>query len=86
MAAETYTRLFEEEIARRLRRSVLPYTDLVSRDIHIACGGYPGPGHHMPQCCQAMYNMMRGNDEIISAPPSGKGAYVKVRYYKQNHI
>lgn len=46
---------------------------------------YPGPNHRMPQCCDAMYKMMAGDDEVLSAPPSGKGAYVMVRYYKRNH-
>lgn len=81
----TYTELFKEKIAEKIYGMILPYKDILSRDIHMECGGYPGPKHHMPQCCDAMYQMMAGDDEIISAPPSGKGAYVKVRYYKRNH-
>lgn len=81
----TYTDIFMEKIAEKLNGMILPYKDIVSRDIHIECGGYPGPNHRMPQCCDAMYKMMAGDDEVLSAPPSGKGAYVKVRYYKRNH-
>ena len=81
----TYTEIFESKIAEKLKGMILPYKDILSRDIHIECGGYPGPNHHMPQCCTAMYNMMSGDDEVLSAPPSGKGAYVKIRYYKRNH-
>lgn len=81
----SYTKVFEEKVSQELNNMLLPYIDLISRDIHISCGGYPGPKHHMPQCCQAMYNMMRGDDMVLSAPPSRKGAYVTVRYFKRNH-
>ena len=81
----TYTELFEAEIGQKLSTMILPYKDIVSGELHREVGGYPSSSHHMPQCCQAMYNMMAGDDEILSAPPSGKGAYVKVRYYKRNH-
>ena len=81
----TYTELFEAELRRKPDHMILPYKDIVSGELHREVGGYPARSHHMPQCCQAMYNMMAGDDEVLEAPPSGKGAYVKVRYYKKNH-
>ena len=80
-----YRDLFEEEISRRIAAMAGESVDLVSRDIHIACGGYPGKHHRMPQCCEAMYRLMAGDDQVLNAPASGKGAYVTVRYYKRNH-
>lgn len=40
----------------------------------------------MPECCQAMYNLMCNDDQIISSPPKGKGASLTIRYYKKNHM
>ena len=57
------------------------YIDIVSGDVHRKLGGYPGTNHRMPICCDAMYERMKPGDEIIEAPPKGKGATVKVRYY-----
>lgn len=57
------------------------YIDIVSGDVHRKLGGYPGTNHRMPICCDAMYELMKPGDEIIEAPPKGKGATVKVRYY-----
>jgi 5-methylcytosine-specific restriction protein A len=34
----------------------------------------------MPMCCQAMYKLKRASDEIVSAPPKGKGASLTIRY------
>ena len=57
------------------------YIDIVSGDVHRKLGGYPNRNHAMPTCCDAMYELMKPGDEIIEAPPKGKGATVKVRYY-----
>lgn len=57
------------------------YIDIVSGDVHRKLGGYPSTNHAMPTCCDAMYELMKPGDEIIEAPPKGKGATVKVRYY-----
>ena len=57
------------------------FIDIVSGDVHRKLGGYPGTYHRMPICCDAMYELMKPGDEIIEAPPKGKGATVKVRYY-----
>ncbi len=52
-----------------------------SGDLHRAMGGYPGPNHRMPMCCNVMYaEMVEGVDELLSAPPSGQGASVAIKY------
>ncbi|SDH83380.1 5-methylcytosine-specific restriction enzyme A [Pseudobutyrivibrio sp. 49] len=57
------------------------YIDINSGEVHRSLGGYPGKKHAMPSCCDAMYELMKDNDEIISAPQSGKGASLTIRYY-----
>ena len=52
-----------------------------SDDLHRAVGGYPGTNHRMPLRCNVMYaEMVVGIDEVLSAPPSGQGASVAIRY------
>ncbi len=79
------TGVFEAEILRRIKNMDGPYVDVTSGDVHRTVGGYPGRNHRMPMCCQAMKNCMRGDDKVLYAPPSGKGATLKVRYYRLNH-
>lgn len=80
----THTQTFVEEIQRQkneAKRRGKKTLDLVSREVHIAVGGYPGQNHKMPICCSAMYSMMSEGDQVLEAPPSGKGAYLKIRYF-----
>jgi len=82
----TYTEIFEAEIMRRIQNMRGLWIDLVARDIHIACGGYPGSNHKMPICCHAMRKLMKGTDEILPGGPSkGNGASLKIRYFRRNH-
>ena len=78
---------FEIFINSKLNQISGDYIDLTSGDVHRAVGGYPAEkgNHRMPVCCDVMYGAMRGDDEVLSAPPSGKGATVTIRYYKKNH-
>lgn len=48
--------------------------------IHRALGGYPGLNHQMPTCCDVMYEEMQPGDEIVEAPPKGRGATLIIRY------
>jgi 5-methylcytosine-specific restriction protein A len=63
--------------AAKLKRT---FIDVVSGDLHREVGGYPGPNHAMPNCCSVLRQEMRGGDEVISEPPKGKGASLKIRY------
>ena len=53
---------------------------MTSGELHRLVGGYPGPGHRMPICCNAMYGAMGEGDIIVAKPPSGKGASLKITY------
>lgn len=58
----------------------LSHVDISAGELHRRLGGYPGPNHQMPSCCQAMEQERRAPDEIVAGPPSGKGATLIVRY------
>lgn len=73
---------FTKFIQNKINNSNADYIDIVSGDIHREVGGYPAPNHRMPSVCDAMYDLMKDNDKILSAPKSGKGATLKIRYYK----
>jgi hypothetical protein len=51
-------------------------------DLHSAVGGYPGPAHQMPVCCDVMRQLMSESqgDRLESEPPKGKGASLTIRY------
>ncbi|PKL62234.1 MAG: hypothetical protein CVV31_07175 [Methanomicrobiales archaeon HGW-Methanomicrobiales-2] len=51
-----------------------------SGELHRSLGGYPGPNHRMPVCCDVMYQEMRDGDRILNAPEKGKGASLTIRY------
>lgn len=52
-----------------------------SGDLHRQVGGYPGLNHRMPICCDVMYGMMQQGDQILYAPPKGRGASLKIQYH-----
>ena len=80
-------KLFEDFIQNELDNISGDCVDLTSGDVHRVVGGYPAEkgNHRMPVCCDVMYEAMRGDDEVLSRPPKGKGATLKIRYYKRNH-
>jgi len=59
----------------------LEYVDVVSRKLHATVGGYPSSNHRMPTCCSVMRQHMKATDLELSAPPKGKGAELRIRYY-----
>lgn len=76
---------FERELhniftsAQREGRS---YVDVRSGDLHRRVGGYPGPNHRMPTCCDVMRKNMDPTlgDRILEQPPKGNGANLVIRY------
>lgn len=54
--------------------------DIAAGPLHNSLGGYPGPNHRMPNCCQVMRRLMQDGDNILCAPPKGAGASLKIRY------
>jgi hypothetical protein len=74
---------FRKELAAQLTRAEkrgASHVEINSGELHRAVGDYPGPHHRMPMCCEAMYRERRGDDEIVSQPPGGKGAGLTIRY------
>ena len=69
------------ELLESAKNGGLDHVDVTAVHLHTLVGGYPGPHHAMPSCCNAMKSMMRRNDEILHAPPSGYGASLQIRYY-----
>lgn len=59
----------------------LGHIDIVSGALHREIGGYPGRNHAMPVCCSVMRGEMKGKDEVLAAPPKGRGASLKIRYF-----
>ncbi len=51
-----------------------------ARRLHRQVGGYPGPNHRMPTCCDVMLAEKRANDTILSQPRKGKGASLTISY------
>lgn len=79
-ADEVRTALFE--IFEVAHKHAVREVTIVSGDLHRKLGGYPAPKsrHRMPVCCQVMKQLMKAGDEIVSAPPSGQGATLTIRY------
>ena len=80
MTTETFTNEVKQ-IIDEARNKGEEYVVIKSGDVHRAVGGYPGRNHNMPSCCEAMYKLMGAKDEVLTAPPSGKGATLSIKYY-----
>lgn len=77
--------MFYNQVMAEIRNMYGDHIDIRSGDIHETVGGYPGPDHRMPVCCEVMYSIMKGDDIVIASPPKGKGANLVIRYFKRNH-
>ncbi len=75
-----------KEQMEKARSSGASSLTITSKELHQLVGGYPGPNHKMFVCCTAMYNAMGKDDVIVSKPPSGKGASLKITYYLNNTV
>jgi hypothetical protein len=76
---------FKEEIdtlKRQAKIKGVPYIEIVALELHKRLG-MPAGNHRMASCCDAMYAMMNNErgDQVISAPPKGKGSTLTIRYY-----
>jgi len=56
------------------------HVDVRAGELHRRVGGYPGPNHRMPVCCDVMLRNMRPDDGVLQAPPKGRGASLEIRY------
>ena len=57
-----------------------PHVDVNAGELHRQVGGYPGPDHRMPLCCQVMRSEMAAGDQVMDGPPGGEGASLTIRY------
>jgi len=63
------------------RRNKQAAVDVTAGDLHRRVGGYPGPKHSMPVCCSVMRSIVpQAEQQLLSGPPSGKGASLTIRY------
>jgi 5-methylcytosine-specific restriction protein A len=69
-----------ESLLNRAENAGESFFIIESGDLHRQIGGYPGPNHRMPICCEVMYSMMQQGDQILYAPPKGRGASLKIQY------
>ncbi|MBI4202121.1 MAG: DUF2442 domain-containing protein [Chloroflexi bacterium] len=86
-AREERPRLRAEDFRKALRTKLseasekgTPFLDVNSGALHRELGGYPGPHHQMPTCCNVMRQEMRDGDLIVEEPPKGRGANLTIRY------
>lgn len=52
---------------------------LSAKEIHSFIGGYPGANHRIPNCCNAMRQLMIDGDEIIESPQDGANFMIKYK-------
>ena len=74
---------FRVELRRQIDRASRqgrPDIEINSGQLHRDVGDYPGPNHRMPICCSVMESEKQQGDDIVSAPPKGRGASLTVRY------
>ena len=69
-----------EELKSGAKEAGELYVIVTSRDLHNLVGGYDTPNHRMASCCDAMYDGMKTSDEVLQAPPKGKGASLTIKY------
>lgn len=62
------------------RQKGLEYKTIIAGDLHEKVGGYPGPDHRMPSCCEVMRKKMRAGDVIVKSPKKGNGASLEIKY------
>ncbi len=56
------------------------FVDINSGNLHRQLGGYPGPSHCMPTCCDVMKSYLKAGDQILEEPLKGRGAKLTIRY------
>jgi len=74
---------FDSELQFQLAAAggrLLSYINTNAVELHRRLGSYPCPDHRIPNCRRAMHAAMRGADEVRTAPPSGTGSSLTIRY------
>jgi 5-methylcytosine-specific restriction protein A len=74
---------FRQELSAQIDRAAkrgAEQVEINARELHRAVGGYPGPNHRMPSCCEVMQKEMKPGDVLVDASEQGKGAGLTIRY------
>lgn len=74
---------FEAALTRVLDRAAQngkQAASISAKSLHELVGGYPGPDHRMPVCCSVMRSYMEEGDRVLTSPPKGNGASLKIQY------
>ena len=79
-AIEFETELFQ--MMREAQRAGNEFVEIEAGELHRRVGDYPGRDHRMPTCCQVMRGQctLDYGDAVLSEPPSGQGASLRIRY------
>ena len=72
-----------EELKTDAKENGVLHIIVTSKDLHNMVGGNDAGNHRMASCCGAMYNVMNTGDDILQAPPKGKGSTLKIKYSTQ---
>ena len=72
-----------EELKADAKENGLLHLIVTSKDLHNMVGGNDPGNHRMPSCCAAMYDSMNTGDDVLQAPPKGKGSTLKIKYSTQ---
>ena len=72
-----------EEIKVDAKESRAMSLIVTSKELHKMVGGYDTRNHRMASCCDAMYDAMNMGDAVLQAPPKGRGATLKIKYFVQ---
>lgn len=76
---EDFIKEIQKELAEA-KRSGNKYIDLIALDIHKAVG-YDAHNHRMRTCCDAMYSLMKPEDDVVFATASGYSSTLRIRYF-----
>lgn len=79
VVAEDFNAELQKTFADATSRG-LAFVEVNAGDLHRAVGGYPSRTHRMPSCYDVMKRHLSARDQIISEPPSGRGASMTIRY------
>jgi hypothetical protein len=74
---------FRQELLAQIERAAkrgAQHIQINSGELHRAVGGYPGPNHRMPSCCNVMQDEMKSGDVLIDNSEKSKELELTIRY------
>jgi hypothetical protein len=77
--AATFRDALRQLLAEAASRG-MAHADIQAGRFHRWVGGYPGPSHSMPVCCDVMWAAKRVGDTVVAQPPKRRGASLTIRY------